>query len=49
VGLWTDLEDLRGLWSADRTWHPVLPEGQREALYRRWLRAVERALDWAEE
>ncbi len=48
VGVWTDLEDLRGLWSADRTWHPVMPEAQREALYRRWLRAVERAFDWAE-
>jgi glycerol kinase len=49
VGVWRDLEELRGLWSADRAWHPVMSEAQREALYRRWLRAVERTFDWAEE
>lgn len=49
VGVWQDLDELQALWSADREWLPSMDDGQREVLYRRWLRAVERALDWVEE
>lgn len=49
VGVWKDLEELRSLWEADRTWQPSMEHERREALYRTWLRAVERAVDWLEE
>ncbi len=49
VGVWRDLEEVRALWCADQRWEPALAEAEREALYRRWLKAVQRALDWAEE
>ncbi|GIX49097.1 MAG: glycerol kinase [Candidatus Tectimicrobiota bacterium] len=46
TGVWQDLEELKSLWSADQEWQPRLPAAQREALYRQWLRAVERTFDW---
>lgn len=49
VGVWRDLNELRALWSAGREWLPSMDDEQREVLYRRWQRAVERALDWLEE
>ncbi len=49
VGVWESLEELRGLWRADRRWEPSMREDRREALYRGWLRAVERSFDWVEE
>jgi len=33
----------------DRTWQPQMPEAQREALYRGWKKAVQRAMHWLEE
>ncbi|MDQ7800742.1 MAG: glycerol kinase GlpK [Armatimonadota bacterium] len=48
VGVWKDLDELRSLWAADRSWQPAMPAEAREALYRRWLRAVERTFGWLE-
>jgi glycerol kinase len=42
-GQWTSLEDIRGVWKAERTFKPKMsPEARAEALAR-WRRAVERA------
>jgi glycerol kinase len=48
VGFWTDLEELRLNWRADRTWQPRMDEKQRGRLYRGWQKAVTRTLDWIE-
>ena len=48
VGLWPDPEALRAHWQAAHTWQPAMPAERREALYRGWLKAVERTFDWAE-
>ncbi len=48
VGVWKDLGELRELWASDRTWQPAMPPDRREALYRRWVRAVERSFGWLE-
>ena len=47
VGVWSGTDELARLWRADRTFDPEMPEGQREALYSRWKRALERAKGWA--
>ena len=47
VGLWRQ-PDLSALWQVDRRFEPAMPADRREALYRGWLRAVERAKGWAE-
>jgi glycerol kinase len=46
VGLWSDLEEIRGLWVEEARWSPVMGELERERLHRRWGQAVERSLDW---
>jgi glycerol kinase len=46
VGYYSDFDDLRQNWAVDRTWEPVMPESQREELFRKWKKAVTRTFDW---
>ena len=46
VGYWEDLDDLARCWALESRFEPKIPRETREALYRRWQKAVERALDW---
>jgi len=48
TGLWDNLEDLRANWQIDRVFEPTWNEEKREAAYRGWQRAVERAKGWVE-
>ena len=48
VGLWSGTDELARTWRSDRTFDPQMPEGQREAFYSRWKRAIERAKGWAQ-
>ena len=47
VGLWTPA-DLSARWKLEREFTPALPAAAREAAYRGWQRAVERARAWIE-
>ena len=46
VGFWSNIDDVTRNWSLDREFTPAMRTEQREALARRWRRAVERARDW---
>lgn len=46
VGYWNDLEDVRQNWALDREFAPSLDQAERDRLYARWKRAVERSRDW---
>jgi glycerol kinase len=48
VGAFGSKEDLRRLCRADRTFEPEWSEDRREAAFRGWRRAVDRARDWVE-
>ncbi|MEW6045204.1 MAG: glycerol kinase GlpK [Bacillota bacterium] len=48
VGFWDNLDSLRRYWKEQARWLPKWDEHRREAAYRGWLRAVERAVDWLE-
>jgi glycerol kinase len=48
VGCWDDFEELCGMRSEGFGWWPEMDGGTREALYRDWQRAVERARGWVE-
>lgn len=48
VGYWSDLNDLRQNWVLDREFVPNMESTQREKMYGRWQRAVERSRSWAE-
>ncbi len=46
VGFWDSLDELASKWSVARRYDPAMPAEQREMLYDRWKRAVERARGW---
>jgi glycerol kinase len=47
VGVWPDQEAVRAHWREDRRFEPRIGEGERDARYDEWRRAVERAKGWA--
>ncbi|NJB68561.1 glycerol kinase [Desulfobaculum xiamenense] len=47
-GFWTDRSELVANWEEDRTWQPLMPDGQREQGYAGWKKAVQRTFDWVE-
>ncbi|MGB9879509.1 MAG: glycerol kinase GlpK [Anaerolineae bacterium] len=47
-GLWKSMEELRANWAVDRVFIPQWDEGKREAGYRGWRKAVQRAMHWVE-
>jgi len=48
VDYWSGQDELRERWSEDKRWEPQMSEDVREAEYARWLKAVQRSLDWAD-
>jgi glycerol kinase len=48
VGFWRDAAELRANWAVDRIFEPQWGADRREAGYRGWRRAVERARGWLE-
>jgi glycerol kinase len=49
TGVWSNLEDLRQNWHADKTWEPCMDSSTRDGLYHGWKRAVTRSFSWVEE
>lgn len=49
VGFWQSREEIDSKWKLARRYEPSMSEDEREALYKRWLRAVECAKGWAKE
>jgi glycerol kinase len=47
AGSWRDIDEIRSIWRADRTFEPQMPATERDALVEGWRRAVERAKGWA--
>ncbi len=46
-GVWSSLDELAGLWRADRVFEPSPDRTRADADHARWRRAVERSRDWA--
>ncbi len=46
VGYWSGTDDIRANWAADKTWHPAMPDADRDAHLAAWNKAVERTYDW---
>jgi glycerol kinase len=49
VNYWADLETLRGHWHPAAEWRPAMDPELRAKGYRKWQKAVRRALDWVDE
>jgi glycerol kinase len=48
VGFWEGTQEIARYWALDNEFKPRIPADQREALYGRWQKAVQRSLDWEE-
>jgi glycerol kinase len=48
VGFWSDVEEMRRHWQADKQWEPRWSTDQREAGYAGWQKAIQRSLNWIE-
>jgi glycerol kinase len=48
VGFWDGFDDLRKNWQVSQTWEPHMDKARREALYKAWLKAVEKTFNWVE-
>ena len=48
VGFWSDVEETRNNWQADKQWEPGWSEDQRAAGYVGWQKAIERTLNWVD-
>jgi glycerol kinase len=49
TGYWSDRVEIDTNWRLSRRYVPTMSENQREHAYERWLKALERAKDWARE
>ena len=49
VGVWPDRATLAEQWREEAVFRPQMATTESDALYRNWLRAVERARGWIEE
>jgi glycerol kinase len=46
VGFWSDLDDLRSQWHADRSWEPRMSPSDRDRRMAGWHKTIERAMAW---
>ena len=49
VGVWPDLEALKDHWHKAAEWRPRMEPLQRDRGYRKWKKAVARAVDWIDD
>jgi glycerol kinase len=49
VGFWPDTDALRANWHKAAEWLPQMEAAQRERGYRKWRKAVTRAMDWVDD
>ncbi len=47
-GFWSNQDELAAGWRQNAVFEPGMSEAARDALYRKWQKAVERSLGWAE-
>ncbi|GHT00960.1 glycerol kinase [Synergistales bacterium] len=48
VKFWDSLDTLKRLWKKDRSFAPVITTEERNAKYKKWLRAIEKSRGWDE-
>jgi glycerol kinase len=49
VGFWPDTDALRANWHKAAEWLPQMEAAQRDRGYRKWRKAVTRAMDWVDD
>ena len=49
VGVWSDTDEVRKMWKAEKYWKPRMPPDVRERCWKGWNKAVGKSLGWLEE
>ena len=49
VGFWSGTRDVVANWAEGRRWEPAMARAERERLFRNWVKAVRRTLDWVDD
>ena len=49
VGFWSGTDDVVANWAEGKRWEPAMEPSERERLFRNWVKAVERTLDWVDQ
>ncbi len=49
VGFWSGTQDVVDNWAEGRRWEPVMGAAERDRLFRNWVKAVARTLDWVDD
>ena len=49
VGFWSGTHDVVANWAEGKRWEPAMETAERERLFRNWVKAVARTLDWVDE
>ena len=49
VGFWPDLASLEPNWHKAAEWLPTMDDSRRDKGYRKWKKAVARAVDWLDD
>lgn len=49
VGFWSGTDDVVANWAEGKRWEPAMEPTERERLFRNWVKAVERTLDWVDQ
>jgi glycerol kinase len=49
VNFWPDIETLRRHWHRAAEWQPRMEASVRDRGYRKWQKAVQRAVDWIDD
>ncbi|MEG0377330.1 MAG: glycerol kinase GlpK [Eubacterium sp.] len=45
-GIWNDQNEIRALWEVERVFTPQIGEDERQELYSKWCKAVDKSKDW---
>jgi glycerol kinase len=46
AGYWSNIDDLKRNHQVSQTWEPTMQPEQRDVLYAKWKRAVEKSMNW---
>ena len=49
VGLWSSVDELKGLWCTDKSWQPVMTAAVRDSFVHHWKKAISRSIDWVDD
>lgn len=46
IGLWKNRGEIEACWKLGKVYEPMMPESERDSLYKGWKKAVERSMKW---